>query len=49
MAYFKQDFSNIIFGDLAEGHESRTRKESLLRGLRGLLSGKIRSAAGPRA
>ena len=35
--YFKQDFSNIRFGDLAEGHESRTTKESLLRGLRGLL------------
>lgn len=35
--YFKQDFSNIQFGDLAVGHHSRTRKESLLRGLRGLL------------
>jgi hypothetical protein len=35
--YFKQDFTNIMYGDLAEGHESRTRKESLLRGLRGLL------------
>ena len=35
--YFKQDFSNIKFGDLAAGHDSRTRKESLLRGLRGLL------------
>ena len=35
--YFKQDFSNIRFGDLAAGHPSRTRKESLLRGLRGLL------------
>ncbi len=35
--YFKQDFSNIRFGDIAEGHESRTKKESLLRGLRGLL------------
>jgi hypothetical protein len=35
--YFKQDFTNIKFGDAAEGHESRTRKESLLRGLRGLL------------
>ncbi len=35
--YFKQDFSNIRFGDMAEGHESRTTKESLLRGLRGLL------------
>ncbi|MBL0156855.1 MAG: hypothetical protein IPP47_07090 [Bryobacterales bacterium] len=36
--YFKQDFSNILYGDLAEGHESRTRRESLLRGLRGLLA-----------
>jgi len=35
--YFKQDFSNLKFGDLAPGHASRTRKESLLRGLRGLL------------
>ncbi len=35
--YFKQDFSNIIYGDLAENHPNRTRKESLLRGLRGLL------------
>jgi hypothetical protein len=35
--YFKQDFSNLLYGDLAEGHPSRTRKESLLRGLRGLL------------
>jgi hypothetical protein len=36
--YFKQDFTNVMYGDLAEGHESRTRKESLLRGLRGLLT-----------
>jgi hypothetical protein len=35
--YFKQDFTNLKFGDAAEGHESRTPKESLLRGLRGLL------------
>ncbi|HWQ90197.1 MAG TPA: hypothetical protein VN673_00895, partial [Clostridia bacterium] len=35
--YFKQDFTNLKFGDIAEGHESRTQKESLLRGLRGLL------------
>lgn len=35
--YFKQDFSNIKFGDTAAGHDSRSRKESLLRGLRGLL------------
>jgi len=38
VTYFKQDFTNIMYGDLAEGHESRTRKESLLRGLRGLLA-----------
>jgi hypothetical protein len=38
ISYFKQDFTNIMYGDLAEGHESRTRKESLLRGLRGLLA-----------
>jgi hypothetical protein len=37
VTYFKQDFTNIRFGDAAEEHESRTRKESLLRGLRGLL------------
>jgi len=37
ITYFKQDFTNIMYGDLAAGHESRTRKESLLRGLRGLL------------
>lgn len=41
-AYFKQDFSNIIYGDLAENHPSRTRKESLLRGLRGLLEAQDR-------
>lgn len=35
--YVKQDLTDIKFGDIAEGHESRTRKESLLRGLRGLL------------
>jgi hypothetical protein len=38
VSYFKQDFTNVMYGDLAEGHESRTRKESLLRGLRGLLA-----------
>ena len=32
--YFKQDFTNIKFGDAAEGHEGRTRKDSLLRALR---------------
>ena len=37
VSYYKQDFTNIRFGDAAEEHESRTRKESLLRGLRGLL------------
>ncbi|MDR3673856.1 MAG: alpha-galactosidase [Acidobacteriota bacterium] len=37
VSYFKQDFTNIRFGDAAAEHESRTRKESLLRGLRGLL------------
>lgn len=34
--YFKQDLTNIKFGDIAEGHDSRTQKESILRGLRGL-------------
>lgn len=38
MTYVKQDLSVIKFGDLAEGHESRTLKESLLRGVRGLLN-----------
>jgi hypothetical protein len=38
VSYFKQDFTNVMYGDLAEGHESRTRRESLLRGLRGLLA-----------
>ncbi|MGA3323206.1 MAG: hypothetical protein ABSF45_01935 [Terriglobia bacterium] len=37
VTYFKQDFTNIRFGDAAAEHESRARKESLLRGLRGLL------------
>ena len=36
-SYFKQDLTNIKFGDIAFGHDSRTHKESLLRGLRGLL------------
>lgn len=35
--YFKQDFTNIRLGDMAAGHESHSRKESYLRGLRGLL------------
>ena len=34
--YFKQDFTNIKYGDFAKGHYSRSKKESLLRGLRGL-------------
>jgi len=42
VAYFKQDFSNILYGDLADTHPSRTRKESLLRGLRGLLEAQDR-------
>lgn len=37
ITYFKQDLSSIRFGDFAEGHESRSLKESLLRGLRGML------------
>ncbi|WP_018628728.1 hypothetical protein [Niabella aurantiaca] len=37
MTYVKVDLTNISKGDIAEAHESRTRKESLLRGLRGLL------------
>ncbi len=36
--YFKQDLSNICYGDIARGHESRTLKESYLRGLRGLFA-----------
>ncbi len=44
-AYFKQDFSNLIYGDLAENHPNRTRKESLLRGLRGLLEAQDRLRA----
>jgi hypothetical protein len=35
--YFKQDLTNMKFGDIAEGHESRTKKESLLRSIRGFL------------
>jgi hypothetical protein len=38
VAYYKQDLTNIMCGDLSEGHDSRTRRESLLRGLRGLLA-----------
>ncbi len=36
--FFKQDFTNIRLGDMAEGHESRSKKESYLRGLRGFLT-----------
>lgn len=38
ISYFKQDLSNICYGDLARGHESRTLRESYLRGLRGLFA-----------
>lgn len=34
--YFKQDFTNIKYGDIGPGSHARTRKESILRGLRGL-------------
>jgi hypothetical protein len=33
--YFKQDLTNVAHGDIADGHEARTLKESVLRGLRG--------------
>lgn len=36
--YFKQDLSNVCYGDIARGHESRSLKESYLRGLRGLFA-----------
>ncbi len=36
--YFKQDLSDVCYGDLAAGHESRTLRESYLRGLRGLFA-----------
>ncbi len=35
--YYKQDLTNVKFGDFARGHESRSQKESVLRCLRGLL------------
>jgi hypothetical protein len=35
--YYKQDFSNPIYGDVAEGHEGRTLRDSILRSLRSLL------------
>lgn len=45
--YFKQDFSNVCYGDVAQGHEGRTMRDSLLRGLRNLLltQDAIRAAA----
>ncbi len=47
ITYFKQDLTSIKFGDIALTHESRTHKESLLRGLRGLLTtlGEINQSA----
>lgn len=36
-SYFKLDFTNIKYGDFSRENESRSKKESLLRGLRGLL------------
>jgi hypothetical protein len=47
VTYFKQDFSNVCYGDIAEGHEGRTMRDSLLRGLRNLLEtqDRIRAAA----
>lgn len=36
-SYYKQDFSNIKYGDFGQHNESRSKKESHLRGLRGLL------------
>jgi hypothetical protein len=39
--YFKQDFTNIRLGDMALGHESHSKKESYLRGLRGLLESQV--------
>ncbi|MBD3186470.1 hypothetical protein GF325_06555 [Candidatus Bathyarchaeota archaeon] len=33
--YFKQDLTNIKFGDIGFGHASRTRKESYLKAIRG--------------
>lgn len=44
MTYVKMDLTNISKGDIAEDHESRTKKESLLRGLRGLLQASKRTA-----
>ena len=47
-AYFKQDLSNIRFGDIARSHDSRTLKESYLRGLGGIFEAQdIVSEAAP--
>ena len=43
--YFKQDQSVICYGDITEGHESRSLKESYLRGLRGLFASQDRILA----
>jgi hypothetical protein len=48
-SYFKQDLTNIKFGDFARKHDSRSPKESVLRGLRGLFESQdiiCRSAPG---
>jgi hypothetical protein len=37
ITYFKQDFTNIQFGNIGEESEGRTLKDSVLRGLRNLL------------
>lgn len=36
--YLKQDLTNLYYGDIAAGHESRTLRESLLRSIRGLFA-----------
>jgi len=38
ITYVKQDLTVIKFGDIAAAHESRTLKESYLRGIRGLFA-----------
>ena len=45
VTYLKQDFSNVCYGDIAEGHEGRTMRDSLLRGLRNLLETQDRIGA----
>jgi hypothetical protein len=44
MSYVKEDLTNISRGDISDSHESRTKKESYLRGLRGLLEANKRVA-----